>query len=101
MANRKNVIKNLEICTSGYCEGCTYYKPGAMNIGCWNRLMVNAAKLLKEQETVTWCKDCKYSNLYCTEDTHGEWLFECCHPSTDDNPVIHKWNWFCADGEKR
>ena len=57
-------------------------------------------ELLKEQEAIVRCKDCKYSNLYCTEDTHGEWLFECCHPSTDDNTVIRKWNWYCADGER-
>lgn len=50
MTGRENIVKNLEICASGCCEGCTYYKPGGMNLGCWNKLMSDAAKLLKEQE---------------------------------------------------
>lgn len=54
-----------------------------------------------KEQIVIQCKDCKHSSMYCTEDTNGDWLYECCHPSTDDNPVIHKWNWFCADGERR
>ena len=62
-------------------------------------ICTDALALLKE-ETVVRCEDCKHSNFYCTEDADGEWLFECCHPSTGDNSVIHKWNWFCADGER-
>lgn len=50
MSDRENVIKNLVICTSGYCEGCTYHKPGGMHLGCWNILMKDVARLLKEQE---------------------------------------------------
>lgn len=49
MSDRENVIKNLEICTSGYCKGCTYHKPDALNFGCWDKLMKVAAELLKEQ----------------------------------------------------
>lgn len=51
MSDRENVIKNLEICTSGYCEGCTYRKPGGLglNLDCLHRLMMDAAELLNEQ----------------------------------------------------
>lgn len=52
MIDREKVIKNLEICASGYCEGCTYYKPGCLNLGCLNRLKMDVLVLLKEQEAV-------------------------------------------------
>lgn len=60
MNDRKNIVKNLEICASGYCEGCTYYKPGGLNLGCWNGLMIDAAKLLKEQELHTLVEEIKW-----------------------------------------
>ena len=52
MADREIVIKNLEICVSGYCKGCTYDKPGSLSDGCWTELMMDAFAILKEQEPV-------------------------------------------------
>ncbi len=47
------------------------------------------------------CKDCKHGSLYCTEDVCGETLIECNRPDLGDAIEIHRWNWFCADGEKK
>lgn len=49
MTDREIVIKNLEICVSGYCKGCTYDKPGSLSDGCWTELIMDALALLKEQ----------------------------------------------------
>ena len=46
------------------------------------------------------CKDCKHGSIYCTEDIHGETLYECNIHGIDDIE-IHKSDWFCADGERR
>lgn len=54
--------------------------------------VLNASELVR-------CKDCKHGNIYCTEDTHGETLYECNIHEIDIE--IHKWNWFCADGERK
>ena len=96
MADIEKVINELV----GHIESALYVDSDYVD--CVHTDLLQAAVgLLKEQPLIVRCKDCKYSSLYCTEDTHGEWLFECCHPSTDDNPVIHKWNWFCADGKQK
>jgi hypothetical protein len=47
------------------------------------------------------CKDCKHGSLYCTEDVCGATLIECNHPDLGETVSIHKWDWFCADGERR
>ena len=49
MVEREKVIKSLEKCASGKCEGCIYYEPGNIHPGCWDTLMMDAAILLKEQ----------------------------------------------------
>lgn len=47
------------------------------------------------------CKDCKHGSLYCTEDVCGATLIECNHTNLGETIAIHKWDWFCADGERR
>lgn len=47
------------------------------------------------------CKDCKYESLYCTEDVCGDTLIECNRPDLGDSIEIHRWSWYCADGERR
>lgn len=58
----------------------------------------NALELLKEQEAVVRCKDCKYLDINrCTNDRVLCQIDDCgCCPTfyvTDE--------WFCADGERR
>ncbi len=47
------------------------------------------------------CKDCNHGSIYCTEDVCGATLIECNHPDLGDTVAIHKWDWFCADGEPK
>ncbi len=54
--------------------------------------------LRREQELVR-CKDCKWRSFYCTEATDGTTLYECHHPCADN--CSRPWNWFCADGIRR
>ena len=82
MSDRENIIKNLEICASGYCEGCTYHKPGGLSLGCWNVLMTDAAKLLKEQDKPLLHKykrkkHCTSVGYDCRECTYHHWVFDC------------------------
>jgi hypothetical protein len=60
----------------------------------------DALVLLKEQETIVRCKDCKYAQM--TVD--GE-LCKYCGADIDEygypREVYHEANWFCADGERR
>lgn len=61
--------------------------------------LADAIELLKEQETVVRCKDCKYA--YLTDD--GECKY--CEMEKDDNGFLieryRSWDWFCADGERK
>ena len=101
MSEREKVIEGLgHISEWLFPQYRVAYDGDAPNYYDAYKTVDEAIELLKEQEAVVRCKDCRYSNLYCVEDTNGEWLYECCHPS-DDNSVIRKWNWFCADGERR
>ena len=47
------------------------------------------------------CENCKYGNLYCTEDVCGATLIECNRPDLGDVIELHGWKWFCADGERK
>ena len=62
-------------------------------------ICLDALAMLKEQEAVVRCKDCKYA--YLTDD--GECKY--CEMEKDDNGFLieryRSWDWFCADGEKR
>ena len=61
---------------------------------------VELLALLKEQEAVVRCKDCKHATM--TAD--GE-LCKYCENDTDDDgnqrEVYHSAYWFCADGVKK
>lgn len=81
MPDRGKVINALGRCNLyGYCEdvGCPYYKSAL----CLELLRKDTLELLKEQETVIRCKDCK-RHLEC-----DYWI-----ENGDD--------WYCANGERR
>ena len=86
MPDREKVTQCLETCVSGCKEGCPYeYKNFIYRVGCKVDLMRDALALLKEQEEVVRCKDCKhYMMTHCN--CGG------CFISDD---------WYCADGERR
>ena len=122
MADIEKVIKALEVCSKidDSCKNCPYSKYKDVE-DCSNTLLKDALELLKEQQKtrleiaheivsgsilmyqgkeLVRCKDCKHGGLYCTEDTHGETLYECCLHGIDEIEV-HKQDWYCADGERK
>jgi len=91
MTDREKVVKGLDICINAIhtdCPiGCPYYEQCTKweNRYVFQPMLRDALALLKEQETVVRCKDCKhYMTMHCN--CGG------CFISDD---------WFCADGERR
>ena len=93
--DREKVIKAFEICDNNedgiVCKNCPYKEDkwnGAWEDEtgktCFQTLHADALALLKEQEAVIRCKDCKKRNQH-KECEHG----------------YHIDDWYCADGERR
>jgi len=86
MPDREKVIKAIEICYSGKhnCTECELFHVEDCN----DQLMRNVLELLKEQETIVRCKDCKHydtiTGMCGKGNTHG-----------------YADTWSCADGEWR
>ena len=97
MTDREKVKKGLDLCLTGEparCKDCPYDAEckEARGIGP-SPLRRDALELLKEQETMVRCKDCKYwKNKYTKYIVHP-WL-PCMEINTSEN-------WFCAYGERR
>ena len=93
MIDRERVIKALECCDSSVfdCEHCSYGNPLSSMDECHDILLRDACELLREQEGIVRCKECKYANhetpfydIWCNRISIG------CYE-----------DWFCADGERR
>ena len=94
MADIEKVIKGLNSCarTDGkYCGNCPYTNEG----DCVAIMSQDVLALLKEQEAVVRCKDCKHGRIY----------ENCVKCENAGNPgmfaTYHQFNWFCADGEAK
>jgi hypothetical protein len=109
MVDRDKVIKGLELCTADIpiengihkddmCQKCPYHNKKYAYCFEKNKLMQDALALLKEQETIVRCKDCKYAHM--TYD--GECKY--CDMFTDDDgryvECYYPGDWYCADGER-
>ena len=92
MPDREKVIKGLECCTNSDMNMCLYNCPYHKDHtdGCSGgiKMMRDALALLKEQETVVLCKDCKHydtiTGICGKGNTHG-----------------YADTWSCADGKRR
>lgn len=90
MTDRERVIYNIERCicrVPDACQDCSKYKC-AFAPDCMELLMADALGLLKEQEPIVKCKNCKFRHdpIRCRLDSEGL--------KTPDD-------WFCADGERQ
>lgn len=91
MADIKKIIEAVEYClTNGKCTECKFSK-GRMFATC-RYLMEDIFELLKEQQQIIRCKDCKHRDpedhkCDCGHDI--QWQL----PRSD--------NWFCADGKHK
>lgn len=120
MADVDEIIKSLEVCAKqiGKCSDCKYKSADKPMLICREMATDILDSMKKQKEEIAqlkvafltlpnWnpvvvrCKDCKHGSLYCTEDVCGATLIECNHPDLCETVSIHKWDWFCADGEKR
>lgn len=102
MLDREKVVKGLY----QHCEGsmfdrcgeCPYYAVDEDGFFCRDEMLNEALALLKEQDEIVRCKDCKHrtrricNNIEFWECNHIRYELAKCGV-TDD--------WFCADGERR
>lgn len=98
MPDREKVLKGMECCLNfGDCQKQCNYFP---DHGCDIELMHDALELLKAQEQIVRCKDCKHGEL--TKNARDEVVIKCeeicwlCRL-----PRLMEPDWFCADGERR
>lgn len=104
MADKRKTIYNIERCISHVPDACRdSSKYGTWDtMVCVEELLPDALELLKEQETIIRCKDCKYGLYTGTEylcDRHSGHVNR-----FGEDQYYKEWhdgNWFCADGERR
>ena len=104
MANIDKVIKAIETHISADdsigCDDCTYENDG----WCMARVMKDALELLKEQQPIVRCKDCKWWDK--KPDSPYGYCHACKHGHHSEHWEIgiyrtYKGDWFCADGERQ
>ena len=101
MRDRKELIKILECCHEDDCWHCPAYCTSDRSCDGATELSIpvpvfvfeDVQKLLKEQEAIIRCKDCKH---FLADKTCG-------NPRLCDQEDISTSgpDWFCADGERR
>ena len=89
-SDKEKVIKGITCCLAAGntgCEKCPYLDKASRSCGVTDGLLIDARELLKAQETVVRCKDCKY---YEVEDHYGNF-----HGykilAASDVPTCHRW----------
>ena len=102
MNNRKldKVISGLNCEEYNKCPECPYVKFGKCKV----LLMRDAKELLKEQQQIVRCKDCKWWDKK-DESPYG-YCHACKHGYSSPNWEIgiyrtYKGDWFCAEGERK
>ena len=91
MIDREKVIKEYEDYVNSYIS---------LTTSCDYEFEMHKAvlELLKEQEEVVRCKDCKHGEQ-CNQN-HGE-FYLCGKDIGTFETAVHKADWFCADGEAK
>ena len=89
MTDREKVIMGLKCLASAAdcCSDCPYYR-----FDCTQKIAQDVLELLKEQETVILCKDCKFwreNTEFCVL-----WSNVCLAQHVPPD-------WYCAGGERR
>ena len=90
MLDSEKVIDSIERCVCNVndaCRDCVYYDIEHPYIKCVDILLRDALALLKAQESIIRCKDCKH---YAVEDHYGNFHgYEILAAS--DIPTCHRW----------
>lgn len=88
--NDRNIVAEL-----GYCGKNIRHRKNITkdDIRFYAYIMRKAHAMLKEQEAVVRCKDCKHYRYYgLSQDTVSECMLDICTNQNED--------WFCAEGER-
>lgn len=102
MQDRDKIIKGLECCQISMseedpfamCEDCPY-KDISLFVDCCRSVMCkDAVELIKTQEEVVHCKDCKHSTDYSA-------MYQVRPYKCEKHSWFREADWFCADGERR
>lgn len=96
MTDREKVVRAVEACFDSWIDK---HRNMGLVLHEVERMKRDALELLKKQEPVVRCKDCKHSTLTFNGDC------KYCDLCTDDNGFLVERNtsgdWYCADGERR
>ena len=89
LIDREKVIKAIGGCINddSFCNKCDYDGCVFQHGSCEKDLLADALALLKEQEAVVRCKDCRHYK-------DGKCFFTMRRYGLKDN-------WYCADGERK
>lgn len=92
--DREKVIKGLECCAADCVDGCPYENIEAEGWNCTTLLCRDALELLKAQEPIVYCHECRFYN-----DTGCAKGFGWCERNGNGHGSVDEW--YCADGERR
>ena len=93
MLDREKVIQAMEWCQENACEGCPYDTHNNESCGISDDILT----LLKEQEAVVRCKDCKFA-FFKTGLVPENHIF-CTNLYTERGQAVKQDDWFCGDGK--
>ena len=92
MPDKTKVIYDIERCichVQDACRDCSHYQDDP-ELDCMEKLLADALAMLKEQDAVVRCKDCKY------QEDKGRRYKDC------NKHFLRAYDdFFCADGERR
>lgn len=97
MAELDKVIKAYDSCKNPWnrkCDECPFEKE-CCHDGLPTFLIKDALELLKEQQKIVRCKDCRFTQEPIIEDYIGKRIWCNRLDKYFDN------DWFCADGERK
>ena len=96
MVDIEKVIEGLSRCTEKAVPNCFHcpYECHCQEGDMWV-IKDDALELLKKQQQIVRCEDCKHGRIY----------ENCVKCENAGNPgmfaTYHRFNWFCADGERK
>ena len=89
MADREKVVKGLEAMREFFGFGLPSQQPV---FEAYQNILTDALELLKEQEAVVRCRDCKHARRMCQP-----WNDLVC----EKNGQTNRPDFYCADGERK
>lgn len=92
MPDSEKVIRAVDSCFDYWLDQHRYIHPSEFETV--RRRKAEAIAMLKEQQQIVRCKDCRYGQ-YCAD---GETTYQCFKWNSNEFGALHEQDWFCADG---